>query len=960
MALSYTQISGTFDDGSGNPLSGTVQFTINTTLYASGVPILQPDVPVQAQIVSGSLRSASGGTLQLLDLASTGITFVGQTSFWFWTVAITVGGQALAPWSFFLNHSATAVDLYSLANTAAGGFTNPMTTAGDLIDGGASGAPQRLAIGSAGQVLTVSGGAPAWVSPSPALPLTTLGDTLYENATPAAARLPGNTTATKNFLTQTGTGSASAAPAWGTIAAGDVPTLNQNTTGTAGNVTGTVAIANGGTGQITQQAALDALAGAVTASEVLAGNGTHVTLRALAAADLPAATTSAQGAVILDGTAADIQPAGVQTAGAVGKAADSGHIHPWQPWQFLPETYGAKGDGQVFGDVSVSNTSAVITTTGLAAPSAPTLSNSGTGGSLTAGTYQAEVTLVNKYGETLASSAASIAISGTEPLTIRSPAGTLNATGWYAYVTQAGGATFTRQQAPGSPTALGTNLVLTANPTSSGANPPGANTSQSTFAAGDVGKWIMVHGANGATGTPLITTILSRQSATQVTLNAAATATVSGCPAVFGTDDTAAVAEAVAAAGAYGIANDWMGEVIFAAKTYILATGPTQLGDGANLPTFNTQIPIPYPASSGNSQKLHVLLTGAGDAGYTQYWGSTVPDVSGTALVSMLATGNSGNPTFGFQSVVGGPTGSAGFPADGGLVGFANVKVTVKGISIWLPILTNIRAWDFGYVSQMRLQEVSAHIFAPTGVNGGVQPYINQLLTNSTFLSNSSVGILSPVIGNNASVTADNCAVQGYECGFRVYDHFTAGLLQAINCDVAFNVDRGGGESHLISVANLDAEGYNGGIQGPNGGPTSHLNIWMSAECSTVVYDIIDNNGSLFGEVHFQDSADLSRGITVTGCANLRILNDELARGHMATPPAVPLTTAASTPVYRDAAVVIHTGVGVTVSAIAIGGTATGLTMAASSSLALPLVPSGNTVTLTYTGGTPTWDWWLT
>ena len=33
-----------------------------------------------------------------------------------------------------------------------------------------------------------------------------------------------------------------------TIQAGDVPTLNQNTTGTAANVTGTVAVANGGTG----------------------------------------------------------------------------------------------------------------------------------------------------------------------------------------------------------------------------------------------------------------------------------------------------------------------------------------------------------------------------------------------------------------------------------------------------------------------------------------------------------------------------------------------------------------------------------------------------------------------------------------------------------------------------------------------------------------------------------------
>lgn len=43
------------------------------------------------------------------------------------------------------------------------------------------------------------------------------------------------------------------------IQVADVPTLNQNTTGTASNVTGTVAIANGGTGQTTANAALNAL-----------------------------------------------------------------------------------------------------------------------------------------------------------------------------------------------------------------------------------------------------------------------------------------------------------------------------------------------------------------------------------------------------------------------------------------------------------------------------------------------------------------------------------------------------------------------------------------------------------------------------------------------------------------------------------------------------------------------------
>jgi hypothetical protein len=48
-----------------------------------------------------------------------------------------------------------------------GGMTNPMTTAADLIVGGASGAAARLAKGSSGQVLTVqAGGTLNWSTPS--------------------------------------------------------------------------------------------------------------------------------------------------------------------------------------------------------------------------------------------------------------------------------------------------------------------------------------------------------------------------------------------------------------------------------------------------------------------------------------------------------------------------------------------------------------------------------------------------------------------------------------------------------------------------------------------------------------------------------------------------------------------------------------------------------------------------
>lgn len=46
--------------------------------------------------------------------------------------------------------------------TPTGSFTNPMTTLGDVITGGASGTPGRLGIGSTNQYLTVTAGVPAW------------------------------------------------------------------------------------------------------------------------------------------------------------------------------------------------------------------------------------------------------------------------------------------------------------------------------------------------------------------------------------------------------------------------------------------------------------------------------------------------------------------------------------------------------------------------------------------------------------------------------------------------------------------------------------------------------------------------------------------------------------------------------------------------------------------------------
>jgi hypothetical protein len=85
--------------------------------------------------------------------------------------------------------------------------------------------------------------------------------------------------------------------------AGGVTSFSAGTTGftpstaTTGAITlaGTLAIANGGTGQTTRQAAMDALAGAVTAGQYLRGDGTDVIMSAIQAADVPTLNQNTTG-----------------------------------------------------------------------------------------------------------------------------------------------------------------------------------------------------------------------------------------------------------------------------------------------------------------------------------------------------------------------------------------------------------------------------------------------------------------------------------------------------------------------------------------------------------------------------------------------------------------------------------------------------------------------------------------
>jgi hypothetical protein len=84
------------------------------------------------------------------------------------------------------------------------------------------------------------------------------------------------TTQTVNAIFAGPSSGSAAAPTFRSLTTADIPTLNQNTTGTASNVTGVVAIVNGGTGQTTANTAFNALAPSQTTNsgKYLTTNGT--------------------------------------------------------------------------------------------------------------------------------------------------------------------------------------------------------------------------------------------------------------------------------------------------------------------------------------------------------------------------------------------------------------------------------------------------------------------------------------------------------------------------------------------------------------------------------------------------------------------------------------------------------------------------------------------------------------
>jgi hypothetical protein len=111
-----------------------------------------------------------------------------------------------------------------------------------------------------------------------------------------------------------------------TIQVADVPTLNQNTTGTAANVTGTVAIANGGTGQTTAGAAFNALSPITTTGDLIIGTGVNTASRLAIGANGYLLTSNGTTASWVAAPASGVTTFSAGTTGLTPSSATGGAI----------------------------------------------------------------------------------------------------------------------------------------------------------------------------------------------------------------------------------------------------------------------------------------------------------------------------------------------------------------------------------------------------------------------------------------------------------------------------------------------------------------------------------------------------------------------------------------------------------------------------------------------------------
>ena len=248
-----------YTDGQQLYLSGTTAGTLTGTKTYAPTHLVYVAVVEYAHAIHGKLfvKVQNGYELDEIHNVSAQSPSNGQTIVYNATTSLWEKANLTAGTAISVSNGAGSI---TINNT---GVTSAVAGTGISV----SGATGAVTISNTG-VTSVTGTSPV-VSSGGATPAISLATAYGDTLNPYASK-------TANYVLAAPNGSAGV-PTFRAVVAADIPTLNQNTTGTASNVTGTVAIANGGTGQTTATLGFNALAPSQTSNsgKYLTTDGTN-------------------------------------------------------------------------------------------------------------------------------------------------------------------------------------------------------------------------------------------------------------------------------------------------------------------------------------------------------------------------------------------------------------------------------------------------------------------------------------------------------------------------------------------------------------------------------------------------------------------------------------------------------------------------------------------------------------
>ncbi len=394
------------------------------------------------------------------------------------------------------------------------------------------------------------------------------------------------------------------------------------------------------------------------------------------------------------------------------------------------------------------------------------------------------------------------------------------------------------------------------------------------------------------------------------------------------TNDTAAIQSAIDAAAAYAAANTGYAEVIFPPAVYLISSAART--DRSS----NTQLALPVVSDTAN--KVTIALIGTEDSASMPHWNATGAQLNGAVLKSTWnATDQSASSNE--ASVLGGPTQPNGYVS--GAV-YSNCNVVIKGLQVQVPFTS--RGSDTSGIDLRGM--ANAHLEGVAFFPNATPTQLNGSYTTPGW----SFGIAMPVPGNNDLCVMSNCSVEGATYGFYLGEHLSADRLAAIYCYTGMLT--GGffssvGQMHYNWIGSASVEACVNGVHVVSNGKV--VIEALSVEGS--MNHVVDGVGGATGQIGL---GGIISTVNVSDPCGIKVIYLDQSAG-AATAPTMPASTATlRNPFWRDAAVQVNAG-SATVSDMSVDG-ASILT-----GPGLVIVPAGKSISLTYSGGTPSWSWTL-